>query len=122
MVTKGGMARTERAWVPDGRAKTIRTDCEASLEALDGLPIDLYLVHAPDPRTAWRTTLRALSRLVDDGLVRHVGIHEDVDRPQLDEALIHVPLTAVQVESQRVRRLPPFEAASWSDVLGEGWP
>ena len=96
VVTKGGMARTERAWVPDGRARTIRTDCEASLEALDGLPIDLYLVHAPDPRTAWRTTLRALSRLVDDGLVRHVGI-ANVSRPQLDEALIHVPLTAVQV-------------------------
>ena len=42
------------AWVPDGRAKTIRSDCEASLEALDGLPIDLYLLHAPDTRTHWR--------------------------------------------------------------------
>ena len=96
VVTKGGMARTERAWVPDGRARTIRADCEASLEALDGLPIDLYLVHAPDPRTAWRTTLRALSRLVDDGLVRHVGI-ANVSRPQLDEALVHAPIAAVQV-------------------------
>ena len=96
VVTKGGMARTERAWVPDGRARTIHADCEASLEALDGLPIDLYLVHAPDPRTPWRTTLRALTRLVDDGLVRHLGI-ANVNRSQLDEALVHAPIAAVQV-------------------------
>jgi aryl-alcohol dehydrogenase-like predicted oxidoreductase len=41
IVTKGGMTRTGGGWVPDGRAKAIRTDCEASLAALDGLAIDL---------------------------------------------------------------------------------
>ena len=61
IVTKGGMARPGGAWVPDGRAKAIRADCEASLAALDGLPIDLYLLHAPDPRTPWRTSVRALA-------------------------------------------------------------
>jgi len=96
IVTKGGMARTGGAWIPDGRAKTIRSDCEASLVALDGLPIDLYLVHVPDPRTPWRTTLRALARLADGGDVRHVGV-ANVNRRQLDEALELVPLTAVQV-------------------------
>ena len=54
IVTKGGMTRAGGGWVPDGRAKAIRADCEASLAALDGLPIDLYLLHAPDPRTPWR--------------------------------------------------------------------
>ena len=53
IVTKGGMTRPAGAWVPDGRAKAIAADCEASLAALDGLAIDLYLVHAPDPRTPW---------------------------------------------------------------------
>ena len=56
------------------------------LAALDGLTIDLYLVHAPDPRTPWGTSVRALARLVDDGLVRSVGL-SNVNRPQLDEAL-----------------------------------
>src|SRR5438477_3444923 len=51
IVTKGGMTRPAGAWVPDGRAKSIRRDCESSLEALGGLAIDLYLLHAPDPRT-----------------------------------------------------------------------
>src|SRR5712691_10054003 len=35
IVTKGGMTRTGGGWIPDGRAKTILTDCEASRAALD---------------------------------------------------------------------------------------
>jgi aryl-alcohol dehydrogenase-like predicted oxidoreductase len=96
IVSKGGMARTGGAWIPDGRAKTIRADCEASLATLDGLPIDLYLIHAPDPRTPWRTSVRALARLVEEGLVKRVGV-ANVNRPQLDEALELAPLAAVQV-------------------------
>ena len=96
------MARRGGAWVADGRAKTIRADCEASMAALDGLSIDLYLVHAPDPRTPWRTTVRALARLVDDGLVARVGL-ANVNRTQLDEALELAPVAAVQVA------LSPFD-------------
>jgi aryl-alcohol dehydrogenase-like predicted oxidoreductase/predicted kinase len=96
IVTKGGMTRTGGGWIPDGRVKAIRSDCEASLEALDGLAIDLYLIHAPDPRTPWPTSVRALARLVDDGLVRRVGL-SNVNRGQLDEALELAPVAAVQV-------------------------
>src|SRR4029453_10129837 len=96
IVTKGGMSRPNGAWVPDGRAKSIRADCEASLVALDGLPIDTYLLHAPDPRTPWRTSVRALARLVDEGLVRRVGV-SNVNRSELDEALELAPVAAVQV-------------------------
>ena len=100
LVTKGGMARTGGEWIPDGRARSIRADCEASLAALDGLPIDLYLLHAPDPRVAWRTSVRALARLVDDGLVARVGLC-NVNRTQLDEACHHAPIAAVQVALSR---------------------
>jgi aryl-alcohol dehydrogenase-like predicted oxidoreductase/predicted kinase len=96
IVTKGGMSRRGGAWLPDGRARTIRQDCEASLAALADLPIDLYLLHAPDPRTPWRTSLRALARLVDGGLVARVGV-ANVNRGQLDEALELAPIAAVQV-------------------------
>ena len=90
------MTRPVAAWVPDGRAKAIAADCEASLAALDGLPIDLFLLHAPDPRTPWRTSVRALARLVEEGLVRRVGL-ANVTRTQLDEALELAPIAAVQV-------------------------
>jgi aryl-alcohol dehydrogenase-like predicted oxidoreductase len=96
IVSKGGMTRAGGGWVPDGRAGAIRRDCEASLEALDGLPISLYLIHAPDPRTPWPTTLRALYRLLDAGLVEHVGV-ANVNHRQLEEALDYIPLAAVQV-------------------------
>ena len=96
IVTKGGMTRAGGGWVPDGRAKAILADCEASLAALDGLPIDLYLIHAPDPRTPWRTSVRALARLVDEGVVRRVGL-SNVNRRQLDEALELAPIAAVEV-------------------------
>ncbi len=96
IVTKGGMSRAGGGWVPDGRAKAIRADCEASLAALDGLAIDLYLLHAPDLRTPWRTSVRALARLADEGLVRRVGL-ANVNRAQLDEAAGLVEVAAVQV-------------------------
>ncbi|MBV8713097.1 MAG: aldo/keto reductase [Solirubrobacterales bacterium] len=96
VITKGGMTRPAGGWVPDGRAKAILSDCEASVIALDGFPIDLYLLHAPDPRTPWRTSLRALKRLLDEGLVPRVGL-SNVNRAQLDEALGIVPVAAIQV-------------------------
>jgi aryl-alcohol dehydrogenase-like predicted oxidoreductase len=96
IVTKGGMTRAGGAWVPDGRAKSILSDCEASLQALDGLPIDVYLIHAPDPRTPWRTSVRALARLLDEGMVRRVGV-SNVNRHRLDEALELAPVAAVEV-------------------------
>jgi aryl-alcohol dehydrogenase-like predicted oxidoreductase/predicted kinase len=102
VVTKGGMTRPGGGWVPDGRAKAIRADCEASLADLDGIPVDCYLLHAPDPRTPWRTSVRALGRLVDEGLVRRVGV-ANVNRDQLDEALELAPIAAVSVA------LSPFD-------------
>ncbi len=112
IVTKGGMARVGGAWIPDGRAGHLLRDCEASLDALDGLPIDLYLIHAPDPRTPWRTTLRALRRLLDDGLVRHVGL-SNVTRRQMDETLDLVPITAVEIS------LGPFADRAIRDGMVE---
>jgi aryl-alcohol dehydrogenase-like predicted oxidoreductase len=96
IVTKGGMARPAGAWLPDGRAKAIQADCEASLEALAGLPIDLYLLHSPDPRTPLARSLRALQRLLDAGAVRRIGI-ANVNHAELDEALGLADISAVSV-------------------------
>ncbi len=96
IVTKGGMTRVADAWIPDGRAKAIRADCESSIAALDGVPIDLYLIHAPDPRTSWPTSVRALARLLDEGLAAHVGL-SNVNRRQLQDALDIVDVAAVEV-------------------------
>ena len=101
IVTKGGMARREARWVPDGRAKVVRADCEASLEALDGLPIDLYLLHAPDPRTPWRPRCApSPGSSTRAGRPRRRLEREPL---QLDEALGLAPVAAVEIA------LGPFE-------------
>jgi aryl-alcohol dehydrogenase-like predicted oxidoreductase len=105
IVTKGGMTRVGAAWVPDGRAVAIRRHCEASLAVLEDVGIDLYLLHAPDPRVPWLTSVRALARLLEDGLVPRVGL-SNVNRDQLDAALSVVPVSAVEVA------LSPFDDAA----------
>ncbi len=96
VVTKGGMHHEGDVWRPDGRAKRLFEDCEASLEALGGVPIDTYLVHAPDTAVPWATTVRALARIHDQKLSKHVGVC-NVNRAQLDESLDLAPISVVQV-------------------------
>ena len=96
LVTKCGMARPGGAWRADGRARSIAADCEESLRALGGRPIDLLLLHAPDPRVPLATSVRALASLVERGWVRRVGVC-NVNRSQLSEALELAPLAAVEV-------------------------
>lgn len=95
VITKGGMRRAGLKWIPDGRASTLRSQCEASREAL-GRPIDLYLLHVPDSKTPLATSVRALESLRDEGLVRAIGL-SNVTRAQLDEALSLTEISAVQV-------------------------
>lgn len=95
IVTKCGMARDGGGWLPDGRANRVLADAEASAEALGGSP-DLLLLHAPDPRVALSTSVRALAKAKDAGLAKAVGI-SNVTRKQLAEALEHAPIDAVEV-------------------------
>jgi aryl-alcohol dehydrogenase-like predicted oxidoreductase len=96
VVTKCGMRRDGGAWIPDGRAKSIASDVFASVEALGGIPIDVLLLHAPDPRVALATSGRALARACEEGIVRAVGV-SNVSRKQLEELAAHAPVSAVEV-------------------------
>jgi aryl-alcohol dehydrogenase-like predicted oxidoreductase/predicted kinase len=97
IVTKGGLTRPGGAWVPDGRAKHLAAAARASRDRLGVDAIDLYLLHAIDPRTPLATSVRALARLRDDGVVRRIGL-SNVGIAQLDEAVAIAPIDAVEVE------------------------
>jgi aryl-alcohol dehydrogenase-like predicted oxidoreductase len=47
--------------------------CEASLERLQTDYVDVYQMHAPNPAVPIETTLKKLSRLIEQGKVRTIG-------------------------------------------------
>src|SRR5438046_745324 len=70
VVTKGGLIRPDGAWRPDGRAKHLAEAARASRDRLGA--IDMYLLHAIDPKTPLATSVRALAKLRDAGIVRAI--------------------------------------------------
>jgi aryl-alcohol dehydrogenase-like predicted oxidoreductase/predicted kinase len=97
IATKGGLVRAGGRWVPDGRASHLERAAIASRRRLGVDAIDLYQLHAPDPRVAFATSLRALARLRADGVVRAVGLC-NVGATALAAALELVPVDALQIE------------------------
>jgi aryl-alcohol dehydrogenase-like predicted oxidoreductase len=97
VATKGGLTRPNGQWVPNGRARHLRAACEASLKALGVERIQLYQLHAPDPRTPLATSVRALASLKDQGLVERIGLC-NVTVGQIEEARHITEISAVQVE------------------------
>jgi aryl-alcohol dehydrogenase-like predicted oxidoreductase/phosphoglycolate phosphatase-like HAD superfamily hydrolase len=95
VVTKGGLVRPDGAWLPDGRAKHLADAARASRDRLGA--IDVYLLHAIDPRTPMATSVRALAKLRDAGVVRAIGL-SNVGVHQLEQALAITAIEAVEVE------------------------
>jgi aryl-alcohol dehydrogenase-like predicted oxidoreductase/predicted kinase len=104
LATKGGFVRPNGTWVPDGRARHLREACEASLRALGR--IDLYQLHAPDPRVPFATSVRAIAKLKEEGLVARIGVC-NVSAALLREACDLAPIDAVQIA------LSPFDDGSF---------
>jgi aryl-alcohol dehydrogenase-like predicted oxidoreductase/histidinol phosphatase-like enzyme/predicted kinase len=97
LATKGGMTRPDGRWEPDGRAKHLIAACEASRRALGVDRIDLYQLHAPDPRVPLATSVRALASLKRDGLIHAIGL-SNVTVGQIEEARAITDIDSIQVE------------------------
>jgi aryl-alcohol dehydrogenase-like predicted oxidoreductase/histidinol phosphatase-like enzyme len=97
VATKGGLIRPEGRWIPDGRARHLTAACAASRAALGVDRIDLYQLHAPDPRVPFSTSVRALASLQQHGLIERIGLC-NVTLGQIEEARRIVDIDAVQVE------------------------
>jgi pyridoxine 4-dehydrogenase len=96
--TKGGLTRPSRhRWDEDGRPEHLRRAVDASLKKLRIECIDLYQLHAPDPKVPYAESLGALAELQRAGKIRHLGI-SNVDARQLDVARRIAPIVSVQNE------------------------
>jgi aryl-alcohol dehydrogenase-like predicted oxidoreductase/histidinol phosphatase-like enzyme len=97
VVTKGGLVRPGGAWVPNGRGRHLAAAARASRDRLGVATIDLYLLHAIDPKVPLATSVGALTRLRDDGVIANIGL-SNVTRTQLEQARALTEITTVQVE------------------------
>jgi len=80
-----------------GRPEYVRSACEASLKRLGVDVIDLYYQHRVDPEVPIEETVGAMSRLVQEGKVRFLGLSEAGPDTIRRAAAVH-PITALQSE------------------------
>jgi pyridoxine 4-dehydrogenase len=96
IATKGGLRRTRSGgWPEDGRPEKLREACEGSLARLRRDRIDLYQLHAPDPKVPIEESVGELARLREEGKIRHVGL-SNVSVGELERARRIVPIVSVQ--------------------------
>lgn len=99
IATKCGIVRRpgEYQRVIDNSPDYIRHACESSLRRLGVECIDLYYVHRLDPDVPIENTVLALSQLVKEGKIAHIGLSE-VSANTLRKAHAVHPISAVQTE------------------------
>jgi aryl-alcohol dehydrogenase-like predicted oxidoreductase len=73
----------------------LRAACEGSLKRLRLNRIDLYQLHAADPRVPLEDSLGELARLRTEGKIRHIGV-SNLDAAQLARAQRVVTVVSVQ--------------------------
>ncbi len=81
----------------NGRPDYVFKACQASLKRLGSDYIDLYYLHRRDPEVPIEETVGAMSRLVEQGKVRFLGLSE-VSAATLRQAHAVWPISAVQSE------------------------
>jgi aryl-alcohol dehydrogenase-like predicted oxidoreductase len=134
LATKFGKPMNDAPDLPRGSREYVRWAVEGSLRRLQTDTIDVYQMHEPDPQTPVEETLGALSELVAEGKVRHIGSSnysagqiEDADRLARERGLVrfvsaqnHYSLVERDVEDEilpacerlRIGMLPYFPLAS----------
>jgi len=117
LVSKGGMTGIDGKKVIDGRPETIRRDCEDSLRRLRTDVIDLYYLHRWDKRVPIEDSVGAMSRLVEVGKVRAIGLSE-VSAVTLGRAHAVHEISAVQSEYSPWTRNPEVAVLEACRELG----
>ena len=120
IATKGGLLRTGPGqWPLDGRPAHLREALEASLRRLRLDRIDIYQFHRPDPKVPFADSVGELSKMRDEGKIRHVGL-SNVTIEQLAEAQAIVPIVTVQnkynLSSRESERMSAAQSEEMIDI------
>ncbi|WP_399697518.1 aldo/keto reductase [Xenophilus sp.] len=122
LCSKGGMAGVKgedgvTRRVIDGRPAALRRNCEDSLRRLRTDVIDLYYLHRWDKQVPIEDSVGELSRLVEQGKVRAIGLSE-VSAATLRKAHAVHPITAVQTEYSLWTRNPEIAVLAACREIG----
>lgn len=104
----------------DSSPQNVRTAVEGSLKRLGTDHIDLYYQHRVDPQTPIEDTVGALSQLVEEGKVGHIGLSEAGPGTVRKAHAVH-PITALQTEYSLWARDPEAEILPLVRELGIGF-
>ena len=104
IATKGGLTRPgPNQWVPNGRPEYLRKQALGSRERLGVEQIALWQLHRIDPAVPRDEQFAAVRSLIDDGVVRHVGLSE-VTVEEIEAARKVFPVVTVQNQYNLVDR------------------
>ena len=96
IATKGGLVRPSAPrWDENGRPEHLRQAIEGSLKRLKVERIDLYQLHAPDPKVPLEDSLGPLVDAQKAGKIRHIGV-SNFDVKQLERARKVAKVVSVQ--------------------------
>lgn len=97
LASKCGMTGVSGKRVIDGRPETLRQTLETSLTSLQTDVIDLYYLHRWDKSVPIEDSVGELSRMVDEGKIRAVGLSEVSSKTLRKAHAVH-PIAALQTE------------------------
>lgn len=103
IATKGGIHWENGIQQRDGSRKTLLRECDESLRRLNTDQIDLYYLHAPDPRAPLAESADAMKTLLASGKIRSVGV-SNFSREQLAEFHAVCPISAYQPHYNMLQR------------------
>ena len=101
----------------NGRPEVLIQTCEESLKRLKTDVIDLYYLHRIDANVPVEESVGALSRLVEQGKIRTIGLSE-ISSESLQRAHAIHPITAIQSEYSLWSRTPERKVLETCRDLG----
>lgn len=104
----------------NGRPEYVAQACDASLKRLGVETIDLYYQHRVDPSVPIEDTVGAMSRLVEKGKVRFLGLSEAAPATVRRAHAVH-PIAALQSEFSLLYRVEAEETLPILRELGVGF-
>jgi aryl-alcohol dehydrogenase-like predicted oxidoreductase len=113
----GNLRKPDGTPTVNGRPEYVGQACDASLRRLGVDVIDLYYQHRVDPAVAIEDTVGAMSRLVEQGKVRALGLCEAAPATIRRAHRVH-PLSAVQSEYSLLYRQEAEETVPTCRELG----